>query len=266
VGRELLDFLTIGTEKLQVFFLVLFRSAGLFIAAPIIGHDAFPVRIKAGLAVMLGVILIPLASQSPLPEINSVWVLALLAVKESLVGFIIGLFFSLLFVGIRMSGNIVGYQIGLLMANILDPEANSNVSMVGEFWYVVATLIFLAINGHHAIISAFRDSYALVPIGYFNFAGNAGELLIRYTAYAFVIAIKLAAPVIISLFLTSVALGVVARTVPQMNIFIVGIPIKIGVGFLVMAASLPVFRFMVVKMVNYLDSEVMVIIRSIGTV
>jgi len=261
----LLDFLTFGTEKLQLFLLVSFRAAGLFIAAPILGNKSIPKMVKLGLAVILALIMVPVAGKTSLPVVESIWDLAILAFKEALVGFIIGLFFALLFISIRMAGNFIGFQIGLMIANILDPDTNSNVSLAGEFWFIVAVLIFLIIDGHHAIISAFGDSYHLVPVGYFNFSGSAGEMLIHYTAYTFVIAIKLAAPVLITLFLTTVALGVVARTVPQMNIFIVGIPLKIGIGFLVMATSLPIFRFIVVKMIHYLDSEVGVLLHSIGT-
>jgi len=222
--------------------------------------------IKAGLSIMLAIILIPVVGNAQVPEMNSIWLLAMLAAKEMLVGFIIGLFFTILFIAVRIGGNVVGYQIGLIIANVFDPESNSQTSLLGEFWYVIAVLIFLAIDGHHAIISALSDSYQLVPIGVFNFTGPAGEQLIRISAYAFTIAIKLAAPVMITLFLTEVALGVVARTVPQMNIFIVGIPIKIGIGFLVLAAALPIFRYMIEKTVHFLDGELARILYNIGTI
>lgn len=261
----MLDFLTFGTEKLEIFFLVIFRAAGLFIAAPVIGNKSIPPMIKIGLTIILAVILVPIAAQSELPQITSIWMMAGLAVKELMVGFIIGLFFALLFIGIRMSGNIIGFQIGLIIASVLDPETNSQVSLVSEMWYILGILIFVVINGHHAIVSAFADSYRLLPVGLLEMTSPTGEDLIRYTAHAFVIAIKIAAPVMISLFLTTVVLGVVARTVPQMNIFIVGIPIKIGVGFLIMAATLPIFRFIVTKFVHYLDHEVIKVIGRMGT-
>ncbi len=259
------DFVTYSADKLEIFLLVSFRAAGLFISAPILGHRTIPPVIKAGLAIMLAIILIPVASLTPAPQMDSIWILAIFAAKEMLVGFIIGFFFSLIFIGVQMAGNIVGYQIGLAIVNVLDPEAGTEVSIIGEFWFIIAALIFLSIDGHHAIISAFADSYRLVPVGVFNFAGSAGEFLIRFSAYAFVMAIKLAAPVIITLFLTEVALGIVARTAPQMNIFIVGLPLKIGVGFLVLATALPVFRFIVEKSIGYLDTEVIKLLHHIGT-
>lgn len=261
----MLDFITFGTAKLQTFLLISFRAAGLFILAPVIGHKSIPPLIRAGLAIILALVLVPVVSQTQLPEINSVWLLGMLAAKEMLIGVIIGLFFAMLFIAIRMGGNIVGYQIGLIIANIMDPETNSSTSVVGEFWYIIAVLIFLAIDGHHAIISAFADSYKIVPIGIFEFSGPASEQLIRFTAYAFTIAIKMAAPVIMTLFLSEVALGVLARTVPQMNIFIVGIPIKVGIGFLILGAALPVFRYMIEKTVHFLDGEVAKILYGIAT-
>jgi flagellar biosynthetic protein FliR len=260
----LFEFVTYGAQKFQAFLLVLFRASGLFITAPAFSHKSLPPTIKIAMAVILAVLLVPVVSEIQLPEIDSIWILGALAAKEMLVGFIIGLFFSLLFIGVRMSGNIIGYQIGLLIAQVLDPEVNSNVSLVGEFLYGIALLIFLAIDGHHAIISAFVDSYKMVSLGQVSLSGPAGDLLIRFTAYAFTIAVKLAAPVMITLFLTSVTLGIVARTVPQMNIFIVGIPLKVGVGFLVMAAALPVFRYMLEKVVHYLDSEVSTVLHGLG--
>jgi flagellar biosynthetic protein FliR len=245
--------------------MVSFRAGGLFITAPILSARPLPRRIKAGMAILLGIMLVPLASQADLPEITSIWTLALLAAKESLVGVIIGFFLSLVFIGIRMAGSIIGFQSGLAMANIMERENSQQVSMVSEFWIVMGTLIFLAIGGHHAVISGFADSFRVLPIGTVSFSGPAGEMLLRFTSYAFVIAIKISAPIMITLFLVSVTLGVLARTVPQMNIFIVGIPLKIGISFLVMAASLPIFRVIIFSTVQYLDSEVLTIIQGLGT-
>ena len=129
----------------------------------------------------------------------------------------------------------------------------------------MTTIIFLAIDGHHAIISALADSYQLLPVGAVSFSGPAGETIIRITAYAFTMAVKISAPIVITLFLVSVSLGVVARTVPQMNIFIVGMPLKIGIGFLVMAMVLPLFKNIVNNTLNYLDSQVLAVLAGMST-
>lgn len=261
----MLEFLTYGADKLQTLLLISFRAGGLFITAPIVAHKSIPVTIKAGFAVVLAIILIPVAAQTQFHAVESVWTLGLLAAKEMMVGLIIGFFFSLLFIGVRMGGGIIGFQQGLIIANVLDPEAGSQESIIAEFWVIIATLIFLAIDGHHAIISALADSFRLVPIGTASFSGPAGELLIRFSAYAFTMAIKISAPIMITLFLVSVALGVVARTVPQMNIFIVGMPLKIGIGFLVMAVALPIFKTIVDQTLHYLDSQVLTVLAGLST-
>jgi len=238
----------------------------MFITAPIFSHNSIPAPIKAGFSVLLAIVLIPVVSQTPAPAVESIWLLGLLAAKELLIGLIIGFFFSLLFSGIRMAGGIVGFQMGLLIANVLDPEAGSQVSIVAEFWVLIGTVIFLAIDGHHAVISALNDSYRVLPVGMTAFSGPAGEMLIKFSAYAFTIAIKISAPIMITLFLVSVSLGVVARTVPQMNIFIVGMPLKIGIGFLVMAVALPLFKTIIDQSLLYLDSQVLAVVAGMSSI
>ena len=244
--------------------MVSIRAAGMFVMAPVLGDKAIPPMIKAGFAILLAIVLIPVASQVTLPPVDSTWQLLLFAIKEFLVGAIIGLFFTLLFVGVRMAGDIVGYQIGLMMANIMDPNTNSQHSMVSEFYYLLAVLIFLAIDGHQAVISALADSFKLIPIGTFTSEGTIGEQLIRFTAHTFIIGLKVGAPVIVTLFMTSVALGVVARTVPQMNIFLVGIPLKIIVGFAVMAVALPITKYVIVNSLNYLNESALGLMQGVG--
>lgn len=236
----------------------------MFVLAPIFGDRAIPPMVKAGFAIILAIVLIPVASRVALPTIDSNWHLVLFGLKEFLVGAVIGLFFTLLFIGVRMAGDIVGYQIGLMMANIVDPNTDTQHSLVSEFYYLVAVLIFLAIDGHHAVVTALADSFRLIPIGTFAADGALGEQLIRFTAHTFIIGLKIGAPVIVALFLTSVALGVVARTVPQMNIFLVGIPLNIIVGFSVMAVALPVTKYVIHQSLNYLNDNVLGLMHGLG--
>jgi len=260
----LLEFVNYTADKLQALLLIAFRAGGLFITAPLISRNNIPATVKAGLAVLMGILLVPAISLEGVPPMGSLWLLAALAAKELLIGLIIGFFFALLFYGIRMAGGIIGFQSGLMMAQVLDPDASEQTSVVSEFWVIIGSLIFLAIDGHHAIISGFADSYKVLPIGAATFSGDVWELLIKFSAYSFVMAVKISAPVMITLFLISVALGVIARTVPQMNIFIVGIPINIGIGFLVMALSLPVFRILIDKSLMLLDGQVLNLVSGLA--
>jgi flagellar biosynthetic protein FliR len=260
----LFDFINFTADKLQIFMLVILRGSGLFAFAPILGNNSIPSLIRVGLLIMLSGLIVSTMPAVTFPAITSLWQLAGLAVKEILVGAVISLFFVLIFHAVHTAGSLIGYQVGLALANEFDPSIGSQVSVIGRFWYVLAVLIFLTINGHHMIISAFVDSYQVIPPAGVAIQGGVGELIIRYTAYVFVIGLKIAAPVMITLFLTDVALGTIAKTMPTMNVFFVGFPIKIAMCLLVMALALPIFAYVLERGVSFLDHELNMMFLSMG--
>jgi len=156
------------------------------------------------------------------------------------------------------------YQLGFALVSMPDVEEGGQVAVVGNFWFLVAMLIFLSIDGHHLVLTAFADSYEIIPPGAVALASSVGELIIKYTAYVFVIALKMAAPVMVALFLTDIALGTIAKTMPTMNVFFVGFPIKIGVGLMVIAMSLPIFSYVLRHAMTYLDGELRLIFTAMG--
>jgi len=165
-----------------------------------------------------------------------------------------------------MAGSIAGFQVGLAISQAFDPNAGGQVSIIGRFWLTLATLIFLSINGHHLIIAAFNDSYQLIQPGQMVVDGSTVDLVIRYSAYVFVLAIKIVAPVLVTLVLMDVALGTIAKMMPTMNIFIVGFPMKIGMGLVVVAMSLPIFTYVLEKSTSYFDRTVDELLATMGKV
>jgi flagellar biosynthetic protein FliR len=250
-----LDLINYGSEKIQLFILLSMRIGGILMAGPIFSHRSIPRRITMAMTLGLTVVLMPLMSGVSLPQTESLIELIFLCLKEVFVGVIIGLAFTIIFLGIRLAGSVVGYQIGFAMVNVVDPNSPNPVSILGEFWFLLATLIFLTINGHHVIIGALVDSFRIIPLGVATPSGQVGEWFLKYSSFVFVLAIKFAAPVIITIFLTEVAMGVLARTMPQMNIFIVGFPLKIFVGLFLVGASLPAFSYVLKKACANLDHE-----------
>jgi flagellar biosynthetic protein FliR len=250
-----LDIINFGAEKLQLFMLLMMRIGGVMVAAPIFSHRSIPRQMVLAMALGLTVVMMPLMSTARLPQTESLTLLALLCLKEVFVGVLLGLVFSMVFFGVRLAGSIVGYQIGFAMVNVVDPSSSDQVSVIGEFWYLLATLIFLLLNGHHMIISGLVDSFRIVPLGAATPSGAVGDWVIKYSAFVFVLAVKFAAPVMVTVFLTEVAMGVLARTMPQMNIFIVGFPLKIFAGLLVVGLSLPAFSYVLEKVCANLDRE-----------
>ena len=259
------DFVNYGADKLILMLLVMIRASGVFVTAPVYGDRGIPTIIKVGLVVLLSLILLPvIGGLETLPKVQNLWQLTGLVFNELLVGVLIGLVYRFIFIGVLSGGAIVGYQAGFSFANIFDPNQSDQVSIIGRFWYVLAVLFFLTINGHHVIIRAFVDSYQVIPAGNAHLSGTAADLFIKYSAYIFVIAIKIASPVIITLFLTDIALGTVAKTMPTMNVFFVGFPIKIGAGLLVMALSLPLFTYVIQRSLEYLDNELHTLLIALG--
>ncbi len=249
------DLVTFGAEKIQIFLLLLFRIGGLMVTAPVFSHNSIPRRIIVAMSLGLAVILLPLFVNTPLPPSKGLITLVFLCLTEFLVGVTIGFVFGVVFWAIRLAGAVVGYQIGFAMVNVLDPNSNEQVSIIGELWFLLATLIFLCLNGHHMIITGLVDSYRAIPLGAATPSGAVGEWFIKYSSLVFVLAVKFAAPVIMTVFLVEVAMGVLARTMPQMNIFIVGFPVKIFAGLMTMALSLPAFSYVLTKVTNGLDRE-----------
>lgn len=258
------EFVSYGAEKLQLFLLVILRLSGLFILAPVFGDRVIPPLFKAGLAILFGAILTLTLSESALPPVASLSELAALAAREILIGFMIGFFFMLLFYGVQSAGTLIGYQVGFAIANVVDPSSETEQPVIAQFWFILSTLIFLCINGHHLVVGAFVDSYKAMPVGQAALGASGGELLFAYTSYVFVIALKLSAPVLVTLFLTDITLAIVSKMMPTMNVFIVGFAIKAGVGLAVMALSLPVFNYVLEKGAAYLNEELAVLLIALG--
>jgi flagellar biosynthetic protein FliR len=260
----LFDFIQFGTQKLQLFLLVLLRTSGLFLLAPILSHRSIPNLAKAGLVIMLSLILVAVLDAASVPAVSSLAELAGVAFKELFVGATIGFVFMLVFWAVQGAGSVAGYQIGMYIANALDPTTQTQSSIIGQVWFLLGLLVFLSINGHHLVISAFADSYRVIPPGMVFWEGSVGEMVLRYTAYVFVIALKVVSPVMVTLFLTDVALGTLAKLMPTMNVFFVGFPVKIGIGLVVLAISLPVFSFVLEKSMGYLDRELHLLFLAMG--
>lgn len=259
------DFVNYGSDKLFLFLLLMLRASGVFMIAPIFAHRNIPTAAKIGLTILLAILMMPAVEGSVLPMATSLAGLVGVILRELMVGFLIGFLFLLILKAAEAAGSMIGFQVGLIIASAYDPNSNDQVSIIGQFWVVIATLIFMAINGHHLVLQAFSDSYQLIPVGQMVVNGTTAELMIKYTAYVFALALKIAAPITVTLFLTDVALGTVAKVMPQMNIFVVGFPVKIAMGLLVLGFSLPVFSYVLEKTTNYFNHAVSGVLASMGT-
>jgi len=257
---SLVDF---SAGQFEKFLLILMRVGGMMLVAPFFGHRNIPALVKIGFIVIFTLILVPII---PSPAINldgNILAVSTIAAKEILCGLAMGFAAMVLFLAVQTAGQIIGFQIGFAIVDVIDPSSSQSISVISEFQYIVAILIFLAIDGHHLLINAVVQSFGVVPLGAVTFTPLSADILTRICVEVFAIAIKIGAPVIVTLFLTDVALGIIARTVPQMNVFIVAFPLKIGAGLLMLAASIPFFNYVFTKLVQSMDKDLIRLMASL---
>ncbi|MDF2635338.1 MAG: flagellar biosynthetic protein FliR [Pelosinus sp.] len=236
-----MDFFALMQNQVAFFLLIFVRITGIFTMTPVFGSKNIPVSIKAGLALIITYILFPIVFNDTVIIPEHFLPFIFMVIGELIVGLTIGFVSSLVFSAIQMSGQLLDMQIGFGVINIIDPQSGSQVPLVGNFKYMLALIVFLATNGHHVLLSALFTSFKLIPVTGVIFHTALATFMVDMVGGTFVIAMKISLPIIISLIITDVALGILARTMPQMNIFVVGVPGKIIVGLFVLSLALPFY-------------------------
>lgn len=235
-----LPFLSAG--HLEAFILVLLRVSAVIVTIPVISDASVPVRLKGALSILITLIIFPLVLPQIPPAANyHVLVLMYRMAGEVMIGLIIGYAARLILAGVQMAGDMIGFQMGLSIANIIDPMTSEQVSIITELQYLVAMLVFLAVDAHHIFFSAIIQSYSVLNPLAFHFSAPLMQVILSYSKDMFVVAVKLAAPLMAVMLFTNVGLGIVARTVPQINIFIVGMPLQIAIGLIFLGITAPLF-------------------------
>lgn len=224
----------------STFIFVLIRCGSIIFAAPIFGAMNVPMQVKLGLSMLLALILTPLTAHVAMPDTVISTVVSLAG--EAFIGASIGLCMKFVFTGIEYAGQVASFQMGIGMASAYDPINSSQVTVLGKFMSILTLLVFLSVNGHLMIILALKKSFEVIPPYGFHFSGALIENMVVFSKEIFILAVKFAAPVIAILVFTNIALGIMARTVPQLNMFVVGFAITIFVGFVMIALSMPVFE------------------------
>ncbi len=232
-----MNMLNITAAEIETFIFVFLRVGAIVVTIPIFGSTSAPARVKAGLSLMIAFLIFPFVEMVPPPP--EILPLIVRMLGEVMIGIIIGFAGSLIFAGVQMAGQLVGFQMGFAIVNVFDPVTSSQVSILAQFQYLFAVLLFLALDGHHVYLSAVADSYRLVlPFG-FEFSGELARSIAGLAKGLFIIAVKVAAPAVAVLLMVDIGFGLIARTVPQMNILIVGFPVKIAMGLIGIGLALP---------------------------
>ncbi len=236
-----MDLFEAWSPRFGLFLLVFTRVSGLVATAPVLGNRAVPGGVKASLSALLALLLLPAVSLPPDGLPSTTLALALAVARELGLGLALGFLASLVFLAVQLAGELMDMQFGFSMVNVIDPQFGIQVPLIGNFLYLLAILILLLTDGHHLLVWGLHRSFVLAPPGAFAITGNSTAVAVDSFSGLFAVAISLAAPVVGVLLLTSVALGILSRTLPQMNVFLVGMPLKLIVGLLVFPLTLPLF-------------------------
>ncbi len=234
----------INPDKIEIFFLLFIRTLSLIIFLPVLGYQAVDMRVKIPFSLILSLSLTGLVDPQYLNiNLNSnslnLAVFTIHVINEIFFGIILGFLTMFIFNAFQFAGEMMSRQMGLSMLSMMDPTLETNISGLSKFQYIFLMLIFLLIGGHLFFIEALAKSIEIVPVGYLSYL-NFGEIMaifINNFTDLFVIGIKAGVPIVGSLFVVEAGLGVVARTAPQIHIFLVSIPLKIGVGFILLLLS-----------------------------
>jgi len=251
--------------EIQKFLLIFVRLAGMLVVIPFFGERGAPVPLKLGLAFLLSVIVMPLVpgSAETLPAV-SLFGFAVGLLQSLLAGLLIAFVPVLLFAGIQLGGEISGFQMGFGIVSVIDPASQNRISLIAQFDYLLAFLVFVSLDGHLYLLKGIVESFRVLPLLGAHFPGSIGRSLLVFSSRMFVIGAKIAAPVLVTILLTNVGLGILARTMPQMNIFLVGFPLQIGMGLITLGLSVPVFAYVFEKLFHSMLQSWMQMIAAFG--
>jgi flagellar biosynthetic protein FliR len=216
------------------------RILAVLSVAPLIGQARVPMRVRVALGLVITIAVAPMLPPLPPVAPNSA-AGTLILLTQAIIGLAVGFAMRLVFAAIEMAGDVAGTQMGLGFALFFDPGNVQHTPLLGQFLGLVATLTFVSLNGHLMIIATLADSFRLIPIAAGPLPGSLFETLARYGAMVFAAALQLSLPLVMTMLVVNLALGVLTRAAPQLNIFAVGFPVTLAIGFGALLLALPFF-------------------------
>jgi len=239
------------------------RVAGVVCFAPGLGGEMAPARVRVALALGLATVVVPVCVRNP-PPISGPTTYMLTCLAELVFGIALGFALRVLLEAIRFGGEILDLQIGLRAGQLFDPATGTQSGILSTAYYLIALIIFVQINGHHWLLRGMAASFTIAPVGCLSYDPGLYEVIADLGGSVFVLGLRLAGPIIAALLLADLAFGLVARAVPQINVFIVGIPAKIALGIMVAALGVPLLCGNLGSVVELMSKYLDLIVRAFG--
>jgi flagellar biosynthetic protein FliR len=248
----------------DIFLLVFVRMTGLFVVAPIFGRKNMPTYFKIGFSFFTALILVNTTAVQPVQYDDNIPGYALLVIKEFIIGLSMGFVAYLTYNAIYIAGEIIDMQIGFGVVNVMDPISNIQVPITSNIYFIVSMLLFLSMNGHHMLISALFDSFSSLPPGKAVFKAEISDSIMDIFSTVLATGVRIAAPVVATVLILDIAMGTISRMVPQMNIFVIGMPLKIIAGLIIMAITIPLFISVMRTIFGLMESNVVNYLKELN--
>ena len=230
--------LRLSLIQLQVFLLIFSRVSGFLNTVPIFSFRTVPIQIRVFLSFWLSLVLFPITKLSlNIPLFSFEY--GLMLIKEVLIGIALGYSVTLIFAGIQLAGEYIDLHIGFGMSNMFDPQAEAQLPVTSQFIYLISILLFIGLGGHYVLIKGVSDSFAYIPLLGGAYHPEITKEVVDLFVFFFVLAVKISAPVLAAMFLVHVAMGIISRVAPQLNVFIIVFPLKLFLGFMMLYISFP---------------------------
>lgn len=249
-------------DNLSIILLLFVRMTSFFMVAPMFGRRNVPLIVKIGFSIFLTIVLYNTIDSSGIIKEDNIYYYTFLILKEIIVGLILGFVSFAMFTAIYVAGQLIDMQIGFGVVNVIDPISSMQVPITSNLYFIFTMVVFLALKGHHLLIKALLMSYQYIPLGSSSFDDNLINDIVRIFGNIFILGFKIAAPVTASVLIADIALGVISRTIPQFNVFIVGMPLKIALGITLMLITIPMFIDIITTLFSEIDKEMLILIKG----
>jgi flagellar biosynthetic protein FliR len=248
-------------NNIQYFIIIFVRILGIFILTPIFGTKTLPSIFKVGLSFFTTLILVNFVQVNI--DMNNIYQYTWIVFTEFIVGLLIGLASMIYFSAIYLAGQLIDYQLGFGIVNILDLQSETQVPLMGNFIYIITLLLFLLINGHHVLFIMLAKSYVLIPVGGISFQlNNMNSIITKIVSTMFILGFRISFPIILATMLSDLTLSIISRTIPQLNVFMVGMPLKIFIGIFTLFIMLPMYLSIIDVLFNGMYADIFLLMKA----
>lgn len=243
-----MDSIPVLTQLSNIFFISV-RIAVFFISAPMFGSNAVKTSIRMSIAFMISYLLYKASYVTPVTDLSSMYVISLILIQEVLVGLIFTFVSQFIYFPLRVAGVEIGQAAGFGQGEIINPDDEDQFTILQQFMYIIGILIFFGLDGHHLIVKIIAESFTFIPIGGIILNPKIADVTFRYFSDSFNQGVIFAAPVLGCILISSMSFGILSKSMPQMNLLIIDLPIRIIIGFLGLAFMMPMLAWVFKKFI-----------------